>query len=1544
MPAMYPSPVGRDSPHLPTISDPSTTCQKTLRPPIHNPYDKFSQSDFDAWIGGITTTLRQALGHEDEVQAEETDDSLDRLLESVQKRVIEEEERDSLHTETRYAFRKGKGRDPGEGPGLGPGTLAEPIELDSDSDQGEEIGEQNEDEDLWEEEEDEWASKPLSSEDEENTYNHGNAGSSPESSQISGEPHISYVEEEPEEESEDEGDEEEDGEGDEDEDEEGDEEEEGQSEDEEDEEQIVELTGLLHADYLEDEHDEEGVQEEDSRAVLITSDSEEESDENKGPQGEVPTISVDHAVISHPADEAEEERLPDVNAALPYQDGGSFPEQPVDSRDPWAGLQTHAEDFYSGGDVFSTDGSVNPDRLNELEESDIGEFLTPGIVTPNDGDTLSVASEYASRPGTATFPTRRALARYAEPVVNYVEEEAEAERPGAREETFEGEDTAPPLLELGTYSQPHQSQHPEDQDISMLYSDGEVVEITMTEEHTEPPLSAADQVMKEMTELNAASGHSIIPMDTEIPEYSLFKDTPPNTTYWQISEGIESLSDEDAEGEVDELEEEDTDTALVRRDSEDVNRNFRKDEGPEHDGVTEKLKESSPTTAVVEALSGEMIEALVTPSQQTVSSLVQEESIHVETSGPSCQNRVEEIEKGNVADDQYPVSSDETQASRASEDNAISLLSTTAPPPSTSAQPEGPPPESDSYPPSTSIPVTPPYQYSSHHTERVECEPGMVNGIEGQPHVLSEQTSVDENFATKFPSTPEGKQILQSPEDSDSYHPPSNAPPPPLTTSSQPRGSPPHLNIHPSATVQTQAAPSFPGYPFALPAFTPFHHYIPHAYFQQPAVYNPLAATPTSNNRTLSTSNPASPIQSIQSAYERMSRRYPVSPGPGDKVPPGGPSSTTLSSHPPTIHPYVVHNYTTSQNPYMTLLRPNPSNLNLPNSGTPHNLVMSNDPYPANLSTPGLNANEEETDEENQLDEIDPSSSSLTDGESSRGSKARLNATITIDTQFESVPQTASPDHIFTPLSVVSQNSTKGIAHAVPNGREKTRDTTAEEPKVNDTDTVVTVDPFLLMGNGKPGADMKTVKNGSKPPPTESLASSSAHSEHEKTPGTRVPKRKRKSTKDTARKSQAAPVGKGKKPPREMSSISKGKGKQKEVTRQTSQTPSALSSGASVVAKLLDSRSSSVVSGDGSAPTQPSPTPARLKEFVFPKPAPVQPMLHNHSRKPLQHSHRQPMSLQTQIQKRSASFGSPTSGPSSQPIQVPPVRSANSPVTRSNCRYHKISLPEIEDGPSIYFLVPGCSLTDRELIKEEEIIDHGDATSEDSERMVPDIESLDINAYVIGIIRLLVGPDKEQEVYFLPKPGEERARKLAGRKKSTIIWGDSHTATGHPLSPQTPTSQPSSSRETQSSVMNGAPASTNGSTSASVTQGNQIGYIRGSSSPLSSDFTTDEEEGGSDTATGRRSPKADGNEHTSPRKLKRGKQLGHDAAAYTPGSDDKETDDKKGNQRKSLLKRTLKRSRTSEANKEESGDRQNKKVKIDTFPTGTGITHRPQLD
>jgi len=71
--------------------------------------------------------------------------------------------------------------------------------------------------------------------------------------------------------------------------------------------------------------------------------------------------------------------------------------------------------------------------------------------------------------------------------------------------------------------------------------------------------------------------------------------------------------------------------------------------------------------------------------------------------------------------------------------------------------------------------------------------------------------------------------------------------------------------------------------------------------------------------------------------------------------------------------------------------------------------------------------------------------------------------------------------------------------------------------------------------------------------------------------------------------------------------------------------------------------------------------------------------------------------------------------------------------------------------------VPGCALTKEDTIEEEEIRDHGEATYEDSLRMVGGVESLGFRDYLITVLRLLVGAEifREGEIFYLPLPGEE---------------------------------------------------------------------------------------------------------------------------------------------------------------------------------------------
>lgn len=79
-------------------------------------------------------------------------------------------------------------------------------------------------------------------------------------------------------------------------------------------------------------------------------------------------------------------------------------------------------------------------------------------------------------------------------------------------------------------------------------------------------------------------------------------------------------------------------------------------------------------------------------------------------------------------------------------------------------------------------------------------------------------------------------------------------------------------------------------------------------------------------------------------------------------------------------------------------------------------------------------------------------------------------------------------------------------------------------------------------------------------------------------------------------------------------------------------------------------------------------------------------------------------------------------------------------------------------------------------MEEEEVTDHGDATYEDSQRMVTDVETLGFEDFLINSLRLLVGAEifREREIFYLPLPGEEvRRREESGPKQSLVATGPS---------------------------------------------------------------------------------------------------------------------------------------------------------------------------
>lgn len=140
------------SPHSTSMAKAAHT-RASLRPPIFNPYDRFPQPEFDAWIGDITSALKRALEHEPEptVNSPSRHDGIWNTLSdhpggtpSAEGRTrspalsdVRDEESPAEDSFAQIASRraKGKARDPREGPGLG--LKGQPIELLSDSEEEE---------------------------------------------------------------------------------------------------------------------------------------------------------------------------------------------------------------------------------------------------------------------------------------------------------------------------------------------------------------------------------------------------------------------------------------------------------------------------------------------------------------------------------------------------------------------------------------------------------------------------------------------------------------------------------------------------------------------------------------------------------------------------------------------------------------------------------------------------------------------------------------------------------------------------------------------------------------------------------------------------------------------------------------------------------------------------------------------------------------------------------------------------------------------------------------------------------------------------------------------------------------------------------------------------------------------------------------------------------------------------------------------------------------------------------------------------------------
>lgn len=430
------------------------------------------------------------------------------------------------------------------------------------------------------------------------------------------------------------------------------------------------------------------------------------------------------------------------------------------------------------------------------------------------------------------------------------------------------------------------------------------------------------------------------------------------------------------------------------------------------------------------------------------------------------------------------------------------------------------------------------------------------------------------------------------------------------------------------------------------------------------------------------------------------------------------------------------------------------------------------------------------------------------------------------------------------------------------------------------------------------------------------------------------------------------------------------------------------SSSAAAAQQLLDvdsrpsSRESSVVSNVPSTYSDPSPTIMRTlitNGHHLPPPAFTHDhgvLRHNHGGgrpivtnvpAPVVHPKRQPskppsnhsdtsekvLSLRASVEPPALQPPQPTREQSLQPPALRPSISipSSSPVTRANCRYHTISLPQEENGQRLFFAVPGCSLGNRELMEEESIEDHGDVSGEDISRLVP-IEHLNLPPYLLGILRQLAGVDllREQEVLYLPRPGDNVRVKKSKRRthapRESISAAQRESISARTLSKarqkdaslkqkssMPPPSQASSISTSGRSASHGGKLSERGSitTTTSAFSGSDLSDIeddedkrpakrvKNSHPETSSEATIEVPAGleGESSQVPAENGEASTSASTTRRRMpaRRGKKLGTDAAAYKPERDESDGSDEavpEGPKRKRTRKGGVKRTRAEE--------------------------------
>ncbi|CDO77046.1 hypothetical protein BN946_scf184403.g21 [Trametes cinnabarina] len=281
------------------------------------------------------------------------------------------------------------------------------------------------------------------------------------------------------------------------------------------------------------------------------------------------------------------------------------------------------------------------------------------------------------------------------------------------------------------------------------------------------------------------------------------------------------------------------------------------------------------------------------------------------------------------------------------------------------------------------------------------------------------------------------------------------------------------------------------------------------------------------------------------------------------------------------------------------------------------------------------------------------------------------------------------------------------------------------------------------------------------------------------------------------------------------------------------------------------------------------------------------------------------------------------------------------------CRFHTISLPKrTSSGPRIHFAVPGCSLGNAELMKDENIEDEGYVKAGDIPRLIRDVESLNLSPYLFGVLRQLVGVDliREQEVFYIPRSGDGvvmKSRRKARRAKLRQMES---------ISARTLSNGGASRAMAPPSQASGSTSGDSASVAGRLSQRGSVATTTSLSGSELSDLETDEARPAKRTKDTHEEAKIEPAEQPTadpayppeqqpadvvsaapkPRKLqaRRSKRLGTDAAAYKPeeGTTDGEEEQDTKKRRKRGSKGGLKRTRT-DANEETAAEGSSAKVK-----------------